>query len=236
MRLITILSLFFLSINLFAQEDNIDEYNRNLDELTIPKKGPNKKKYTHAFLSYGFIIGASEGDSSAIKYCNSTAFSVGFRSKYRIAKFYEIGFEIAYLRTRFLPVQDSSKNIPNSILHDKEMLANNALDIAVFNRFKLKNKDHSAGVFLDLGAYVDWNYRSVHYTKNKDLVQSADRTVVKNYQLDYLLNYAYGVNARIGFNRLAIDFRYRLSDVFDKKANYGELPNMVIALQLGLHQ
>ncbi len=236
MRFIPIIILLFLSINLVAQTENIDEYNRNLDELTIPKKGPNKKKYTHAFLSYGFIIGASEGDSSAIKYGNSTAFSVGFRSKYRLTNFYEIGFEVAYLRTRYLPVQDSLKNIPNNIQHDKEMLALNALDVAVFNRFKFKNKVHSAGIFLDLGAYADWNYRTVHYTKNNDLIKTAERTVVKNYQLDYMLNYAYGVNARIGFNRLAIDFRYRLSDVFDNKANYGELPNMVIALQLGLHQ
>lgn len=236
MRIITSLVLLLFLSTSYAQEDRVDEYNRNLDDLTIPKRGPNKAKYTHAFLSYGFIIGESVGDSSSIKYGNSSTFSVGFRSKYRLTKFYELGYEIAYLRTRYLPVQDSLKNLPDGELHDKEMLANNALEVLVFNRFKLKNKDHSAGIFIDIGAYGNWNYRNVHYTKNEDAIPGAGRTVVKNYFLEYMNDYAYGLTARIGFNRFALDFRYRLSDVFDSKAKYGELPNMVIALQLGLHQ
>jgi hypothetical protein len=236
MRLITFLALFLFLSTAFAQVEKVDEYNRNLDDLTIPKKGPNKAKYTHAFLAYGFIIGASEGDSSAIKYGNSTTFSVGIRSKYRLTKFYELGYEVSYLRTRYIPVQDSLKNLPNAVQHDMEMLANNALEVVFFNRFKLKNKDHSAGIFIDLGAYANWNYRNVHYTKDEDITPGSGRTVVKNYFLDYMNDYAYGVSARLGFNRFAIDFRYRLSDVFDSKATYGELPNMVIGLQLGLHQ
>jgi len=236
MRLITFLALFLFISTTFAQNERVDGYNRNLDDLTIPKKGPNKAKYTHAFLTYGFIIGASEGDSSAIKYGNSTTFSVGIRSKYRLSKFYELGYEVSYLRTRYLPVQDSLKNLPNAVQHDMEMLANNALEVVFFNRFKLKNKDHSAGIFIDLGAYANWNYRNVHYTKDEDITPGSGRTVVKNYFLDYMNDYAYGVTARLGFNRFAIDFRYRLSDVFESKATYGELPNMVIGLQLGLHQ
>jgi hypothetical protein len=236
MRLITFFALFLFISTAYAQKEEVDEYNRNLDDLTIPKRGPNKAKYTHAFLAYGFIVGDAEGDSSAIKYGNSSTFSVGFRSKYRLSNFYELGFEFSYLRTRYLPVQDSLKNLPNTTQHDMEMLANNALEFLVFNRFKFKNKEHSAGIFLDLGAYANWNYRNVHYTKDEDITPGSGRTVVKNYFLDYMNDYAYGVSARLGFNRFAIDFRYRLSDVFDSKAKYGEMPNMVVALQLGLHQ
>jgi hypothetical protein len=236
MRILPLFMLFFFSLSLFAQDEKIDEYNRNLEDLTIPKKGPNKSKYTHAFLAYGFIIGPSEGDSSSLKYGNSSTFSVGFRNKYRLSKIYELGFDFSYLRTRFLPVQDSSKNVPNGELHDKEMLAINSLELLVFNRFKFKNKEHSAGIFLDLGAYANWNYRTVHYTRNENRKPGSKETLVKDYHLDYMTDYAYGVSARIGFNRFAIDVRYRLSEVFEGNNNYGEFPNMTIGLQLGLHQ
>lgn len=236
MRLIPLFILFLFSTIVLAQKEEVDEYNRNLDDLTIPKKGPNKSKYTHAFLAYGFLVGSSEGDSSSLKYGNSSTFSVGFRNKYRLSKFYELGFDFSYLRTRFLPVQDSAKNVPNRELHDKEMLGINALELLVFNRFKFKNKVHSAGIFLDLGAYFNWNYRTVHYRRNDKAVTGSKETLVKDYHLDYMTDYAYGVSARLGFNRFAIDVRYRLSDVFEGNNNYGEFPNMTIGLQLGLHQ
>lgn len=236
MRFITLIIFILFSTALMSQEDKVDEYNRNLDDLTIPKRGPNKSKYTHAFLAYGFWVGPSEGDSSSIKYGNSSTFSVGFRNKYRLAKFYEVGFDFSYLRTRFLPVQDSAKNVPNRALHDKEMIATNALELLVFNRFKFKNKEHSAGIFLDLGAYGNWNYRTVHYTRNERGISGAKERVIKNYNLDYLNNYAYGVAARIGFNRFALDVRYRLSTVFTSNSKFGEFPNLSIGLQLGLHQ
>lgn len=229
---------FFIPLLIFAQkgEDaDLDEFGRDLEELTLRKRGPNKDKYTHLFLSYGFLLGEAESDSANIIYGKSSSFQVGLLFKWRMSKWLELGFDFSYHYAAFHLKQDSSKIIPNSLLHDKEKMIFNDLLLSPFLRIKLKNIYHSTGTFLDLGAFAGYTYRSVHYTLDYALSKHSHRTKIKNIRLDYTQDYCYGLMARLGFNRVVFYGKYRLSDLFIEDYAYPELPRIEAGIMIGLH-
>jgi hypothetical protein len=164
-----LLIISFYGSDLSAQESKStevkkDKYGRDLEELTLKKRGPNLDRYGHIFLGYGFIVGESESDSAKIIGGRSSTFTVGWLSKWRINRWYELGFDVSYQYSSFHMKQDSSKIVPNRVQHKKEKLVFNRVEIAPFQRFKFRNRYHSTGTFLDLGVYAGWNYRIKHHT------------------------------------------------------------------------
>lgn len=228
-----VLPLFTFSQN--EVEGGLDEFGRDLDGMTLLKSGPNKDKYTHLFLAYGFLLGEPESDSADIIYGKSSAFQIGLLFKWRVAKIMELGFDISYHYAAFHLEQDSSKLIPNRQLHDKEKMLFNDLMLTPFVRIKLKNKYHSTGTFIDLGGFAGFTYRAVHYTVDYKLVPNSHRTKIRDIRLDYNQSYSYGAMVRLGFNRIIIYGKYRFSDLFKKEFNYPELPRVEAGLMIGLH-
>ena len=49
----------------YGQIAENDPYGRDLDSMTLIKRGPNQDRYSHLFLSYGFI-GGLDNDSSEV--------------------------------------------------------------------------------------------------------------------------------------------------------------------------
>lgn len=242
------LFLFVLSsVDLMAQQDTIqqtvkekeikkDKYGRDLQQLTLKKWGPNADRYGHLFVGYGFIVGESEGDSAAILPLSSSTFTIGYLSKWRVNKWYELGFDINYQYSSFKLKQDSSKAVPNGILHKKEKLVFNRIEIAPFQRFKFRNRYHSSGTFLDMGVYGGWTYRVKHQTLEKDPVSGASQSKTISLGLNYTEDFTYGVMARLGFNRFVFYARYRFSDLFTPESNLPELPRYNVGLKIGIHQ
>ena len=220
---------------LFSQEEGVDEYGRDLDGMTLLKNGPNKNKYTHIFVAYGLLLGESESDSASIIYGKSSTFQIGLLKKWRMAKRLELGFDLSYHYAAYHLEQDSSKVIPNRVLHDKGKMLFNDLMLTPFARFKFKNKYHSTGTFLDLGGFVGFTYRAVHYTIDYNLVPNTHRTKMRDIRLDYNENYSYGLMARLGFNRIILYGKYRMSDLFKDEYNYPELPRFEVGLMIGFH-
>lgn len=230
--------LFFFSLlfvgNSYAQEE-LDRYGRDLEALTLNKRGPNQDKYSHFFLSYGFISGFDE-DSSEIFYGKSAAFSMGYLFKWRIAKRSELGFDVAYHRSAYHLKQDSSKTVPNTRLHKREKIIFNSLQASPFIRIKLVNKFRSNGTFIDLGGYGGWQYNIKHETVENNLTPGAGKTKTVNTDLNYTQDYVYGLLARVGFNRFVFYGRYRMSSLFTEKSRLDDLPKFEIGLRLGIHQ
>lgn len=227
--------IIFLPLLGYAQDDGLDEFGRDLDGMTLLKSGPNKDKYSHLFLSYGFLLGEPENDSADIIYGKSSTFQIGLLFKWRMKKWLELGFDVSYHYSAFHLVQDSSKIIPNRQLHDKGKMLFNNLMLTPFLRIKLKNKYHSTGNFLDLGGYLGFTYRAVHYTIDYALVPNAHRTKIRDIRLGYNEIHTYGLMARIGFNRIIIYGKYRFSDLFKEEFSYPELPRIEAGLMIGLH-
>ena len=218
-----------------GDDEGVDEFGRDLDEMTLLKNGPNKDKYSHLFVSYGFLLGEPESDSASIIYGKSSTFQIGILFKWRMKKWMELGFDVSYHYAAFHLQQDSSKVIPNRQIHDKGKMLFNDLMLTPFVRIKLKNKYHSTGTFVDLGGFAGFTYRAVHYTIDYHHAPNSHRTKMRDIRLDYNQDYSYGVMARLGFNRIIFYGKYRLSDLFKEKYGYPELPRIEAGLMIGLH-
>ena len=219
----------------FGQIEEIDPYGRDLDSMTLIKRGPNQDKYSHLFLSYGFV-GGFDADSSEVIFGKSGSFSIGYLWKWRLSKSAEIGFDIAYHRTAYHIVQDSTKTIPSNQLHKKEKLVFNSIMTAPFVRIKLVNKIHSNGTFIDFGGFAGWQYDVRHKTLALTPNSGAGKTKTLDTDLDYKRDYTYGLLTRVGFNRFVFYGRYRLSNVFTDKSGFNDLPVYEIGMRLGIHQ
>jgi hypothetical protein len=234
------LLIILSSTLLFAQEkqeeESRDKYGRDLNELTLKKRGPNLDRYGHIFIGYGFIVGPSENDSATIIPVNSSTFTLGWLSKWRINRWYELGFDVAYQYSSFKMEQDSFKTVPNTTIHRKEKLVFNRIEVAPFQRFKFRNRYHSTGTFLDMGVYFGYNYRVKHQTVERDQLPGSGKTRTVNLDLDYTEDFSYGLMARVGFNRFIFYARYRFSDLFTDDSNLPELPRYNVGLKIGIHQ
>ena len=228
--------VFLIGTNsLFGQDDSADKYDRNLKALTLHKKGPNLDYYGHPFIGYGFIAGQSN-DSAQLKYGKSSAFNIGYLWKWRMSKWLELGFDAAYHYSSFHLEQDSSKIVPNKLIHKREKIVFNSAQVAPFLRFKIRNRHHSTGTFIDLGAYGGVNYRIKNQTVELNQTLGAGKTKKVNVNLEYIERLEYGILARVGLNRFVFYGRYRLSNLFTPESDLPELPNMEIGLRIGLHQ
>jgi hypothetical protein len=198
----------------------------------LPKFGKNYKSYYHLFLGFGTATGLPDSTGSNIKYGLSNNIVVGFRYKLRVCNLYSLGFEIAYNNYGFNLKQDSSKVLPNKLLHDKEMLNFNNLGLGIYNRFNLGKRGNRIGNYIDIGAYGDWICSVKHFMKDEQSNGNIIKTTISH--LNYYETFMYGVSASIGFNWFALTAKYRISDVFVKSYNYPELPRLTVGIQLGL--
>jgi hypothetical protein len=234
---IKILFLFLsITVNSIAQKLPAIENEDISDIVVLKKRGPNKDHYGHLYFGYGFLFGDSDTDSAQIKNWTSSSFTLGWLTKYRIRPWYELGFDVTYYYSSFHIKQDSFKIVPNSQLHKREKIVFNNLQVVPFQRFKFKNKNHSAGIFVDIGGHVGWNYRIKHQTVERNQAPGAGRTKTVNQKLGYTSHFTYGALARIGFNRFVLYGRYRFSDLFNGTRNLPELPRFDVGLTIGIHQ
>lgn len=245
LKIIGSLLLIICSLVVSAQEvektekqkkDKSDRYGRDIEKLTLKKRGPNLDHYGHLYLGYGFIIGESERDSAEIIDGKSSAFSLGWLSKWRISRWYELGFDVTYHLSSYHIDQDSSKIVPNRVLHKKEKIVFNNIQVQPFQRIKLRNRYHSTGMFIDFGGYFGYNYRVKNQTVERDRHPQAGRTKTVHLRLKYTEDFEYGAFARIGFNRLMIYGRYRFSELFTTKSGLPDLPIYQVGIMIGIHQ
>ena len=232
--IVFLLSVFSL-LSYSQDKEEQDKYGRDLKKLTLKKKGPNLDRYNHFYFGYGFVVGEEE-DSANVLSGKSSSFNLGWLWKWRVNQWYELGFDASYHYTSFHLKQDSSKLIPNSILHKREKIVFNNIQLIPFQRFKLRNKYHSTGIFIDLGAYTGWNYRIKNQTIERNQAPGAGKSKTVHLDLKYTQDFTYGVIVRIGFNRLVFFGRYRFSDLFLENSNLPELPRLEVGFNIGIHQ
>lgn len=237
LKLLIVLSIANTYIISKAQTPVIEE---NVPQnIEVPKKGPNQKSFLHGFLGYGLILGGSEGAGGAINYGRSGGWHFGIRKKRKLSNFYSIGYELFYAVNTFSIKQDSSKLFPNSSLHQREHFRTNELGLSLYNRFNFGKRGNRIGNFLDIGVYGTWVAGASHTFYDKFAIvnsANASNTTVTNRGLIYVSDFNYGVQARLGFNRIVFFGNYRLSQLFNGKiAAYPELPRLITGIQIGLH-
>jgi len=247
MKKIIICVIFFISCEigvLSVAEGQTVLLEQDVNADTIPELvGPNLKHFSHLYVGYGFVLGA-DAVGSEIRYGSSSDFVYGYRYKRKLSEFYAVGFDIFYHSTAFHLKQDSTKALPNNILHDdkgeKEKLTFHNLSLGLYNRFNFGKRGNYLGHFLDLGARIDWAFSVVHFTKDiYDIANVNNGGVVKTKTtgLVYIKPIYYNVFTRLGFNKFVITASYRLSDLFKEEYDlYPELPLLIVGVEIGLHK
>lgn len=229
---ISVLLLLFFGV--YAQKAVLER--EVTEEMFNKEKGPNLKKFDHLYIAGSTYI--TNGGEVEVKPVLSNNFTFGYRYKYKLLNFYNIGFDISYHHLNFNLKQNDDKVVPNSITHDKEIINFNAFDLELYQRFKLGKTGNMIGFFIDMGGYVGWVFGAKHIIQDEvsgeDPYNAALR-ITKHKDLDYTKNLHYGLKGRIGYNNIGICGCYRIADLFDDSFGYPELPRLSIGVELGLH-
>lgn len=234
------LFFFFLSGTFLHAQAILLEQEVNAD--TVPMTfGPNARHFLHSVMRYGFIFGNPDASGAATRPFNANEFSVALRYKRRFSNFYSLGFDVLYSVTNYHLKQDSSKRVPNPVLHKKEKIAFNNLGLELFNRFNIGKRGNILGNFMDIGGYGEYGASIRHFYRDEFAAPLAGSSVqeVTNKSLRYVNSLNYGGMIRIGSNRYALVGKYRISDVFKKSylaptgLPYPELPRIIVGVELG---
>lgn len=242
---ILVLIVILISLGANAQSETTDfptEFGKMKVDTTKNEQSKfmiGGKNFVFMYIQLGFILGKPEGISSDILFGNSTNFAIGLRYFRRVNKFYRIGFDIGHDGNSFSLKQDSSKILPNNLLHKTERINLNNLNISLVNRFSVSKIKNRMGTFFDLGGYAGWTHTSINYTMDKHQIANAanaSKTQVYNRALVFVNDYQYGLTAGFGKNYFRFYAKYRLSDNFKKQFIYAELPRIIVGLEFALHQ
>ncbi len=213
-------------------------------DFKMPKRGPNFRHFTHLYLGLAVYIPGNEDNEIETKPGSSTMFSVGWRYKYKLTKWFAIGAGINYTNDVFNLLQNDEKMVPNNIHHDKEKLRYNNLGPDVFLRFNFGKRGNVIGRFVDIGAYYNWSFRVKHMyqdkiDKNAQPSQAGSQRVILS-DLDYVEKFHYGFRGRIGLNRFVLTASYRMNELLtqefrDEVGDYF-FPRLNVGLEIGLHK
>lgn len=225
-----LLSILALGLTGFAQTivlQNTDP----MEPYKVKTKGPNLKNYSQMFLSFGIVtpVGATNDDTY---FGNSLVFDIGFRYRYRVSNFFNIGNDLSFYRQGNRLNHSGMQKVYDGMVHDRETIIQNELRISPFFRFNLSpNRGNFLGTYLDLGGYLGWNFLPVF--KAVDSGNSGNEKMKYTHNFDPTQNrYDYGVTGRIARKKFLLFANYRLSDIM-KKSEYPSLPRLAAGIQLG---
>lgn len=233
-----LLIIFFLfSVCLLNAQTVLLE--QNLKKDTVKKTiGQNLKHFVHFYAGISFAAGPTESDSIKINYGLSNSFVFGIRYKRKICNLYSLGYNAGISANSFNINQNKNKRFIDDSIHKKEKLILTAISLELYNRFNFGKRGNIIGKYIDLGVSGQWVARSNLYIKDNKIPagQSKSTPIETNTRRLYFIDpFEYGVNIRLGINRLAIYADYRLSDMFKKSSGLQELPRLFIGIQIGLY-
>jgi hypothetical protein len=197
--------------------------------------GPNRRVFVHALLGYAPVVGKASGPGADLNYGVSRAVKVGVRAKLRLSEVLAVGADLRYTPLRYNLKQNDQKRLPTPTLHDKESLALQQFETEGWLRLNAGQRGNVIGNYLDLTGWGGWVAGSTHRTEDKPGVNSRRQTSTE-HGLSYVRRWTYGVGARIGTGRYALETRYRLSDTFrgSYAAGFPEMPRWVVGIELGV--
>ena len=200
-------------------------------EMFKMNNGPNTNRFTHAFFSLSSFIKTS-ANQAEIKYPGSLQLGVGVRTKYKIAEWYSLGYELEYRLSNFRYAA-SHDNLP---FHGTDKILTHSIALSLFQRINFDKRGNFIGKFFDVGAYGELPFsKSNILIDNADTLGSGQQKIILT-KLKYMNSVNYGLTARIGYNRFVIFAMYRFSDIFKSSSDRIDLPRLNVGLQLGIHK
>ncbi len=225
-----IVILTFCSMNGYGQTVllKVDQEKEN-----IYNRGPNTEKFSLFFLKFGFALPPDQ-EQSRVVFENSVYMSFGFRKKYKLSKFYSMGWDLQSEFSDWKIKQVKSKTFPDTLTSwDVQRFDVGAFAISYFNRFNFDPKrGNTMGAFLDIGIIGKYNYSMVQIEKRE--VKIGDATTSTN-NLAYTNKFQSDVFFRAGKGRVSLWAAYRITDLFKPSFGFKELPRTVAGIEVGLY-
>lgn len=227
-----VILLVFASLTLGAQDVVFER--ENASDTIPPSTGPNRRNYIYPFITAGFI--AQPGfDGAKVKIGHLGQWGIGFRYKYKLSKYFGLGFDLSYIVNDYELKKDPTKALPDTILYDEQRLIFNNFELGAYFRINFGRRGNVLGKYIDLGGYGDAVARHTYFTRLTlpDDGTALGGTIVKRRSTGakYYQKFNYGIQARIGISKWIFYGQYRLSDMFVSSYNFQELPRLTLGIQ-----
>lgn len=200
-----------------------------LQDTVVPKKGPNRKSFSHLYVGYGLIFG-DEGNLKT-KQPGTSDFRIGYRLKRKVSESFSFGGEVSYIKNSFRP-----KNNPAGI--EKVKFIVNRAEAGLYLRLNYGKRGDKIGNFIDIGGSGGWIFKSALIQTDKKPVSTfinANTLQTKYTGLSFIEDLSYSGLIRIGFGRYVFYGEYRISDVIAPAYSRDDLPRITAGIQIGLH-
>ena len=215
-------SVFFSQSPVLSEEVDLNK--------ELPKYGQNRTYYGHFYVSIGTEIGKSEGNLMEVNSFKSIYYDVGYRYKVRLLEYNAIGFQLNYNYYSYRLKYSSGVGLP-IIVHDKDKIKISSFGLGIYDRINYGRRGNHLGKFIDIGAYGEFSFSRTHYFKQKQ--ENGEMLKSELSRLNSVEKLNYGVLLNMGFNKIVIFGKYRLSDMISDRDKYDEMPRLVIGLQYG---
>lgn len=169
------------------------------------------KHFGYYFISYAMPIPISENIELEGK---SGKFRVGYMYRYKIAKPFDIGLGLNYLRQSTGFIYDSVAMPMPSFKKQTFSKIEHSVECAAFMRFNFGKSDfRHLGWHIDIGASYSYDFASINKTVNI-YDNKSSHGKIKNKIRDKKAPYRhdYGIFARIGWNYIALTCEYSFAD------------------------
>ena len=178
--------------------------------------GANLRHYGHFFIGIGAL---PEFDGSKI-YNNfvSSNMKFGYRYKLKIFNFYALGAEanVGRLSYRLKEEQYTYNDPRHSDEWDSQVMRFLTVGGNLYQRINFDRRGNFLGKYLDLGVSANYIYSSRNIYTYSPSDPSASKVKVKEKGIASVQNDYWGVFARIGSNKLALTFNYRMSEIMSE--------------------
>jgi hypothetical protein len=213
-------------VGIWAQEIMVSE--PEAIDSSVARYGPNRRHYGHFFVNFGSSIDAGDAGARIVQ-PRLDQFSFGYRYKLRLFQHLALGIDAALTNFDYRLQQKDGKILPNSDLHDKERMLFTVLNGGAYMRINVGRRGNQLGNYLDLGGYGGITMSHTHFTKDK--LPDGSTVRIRRNRLDYYQLFNYGLTARLGFKKIILFSRYRLSDMFYADKNLPELPRITAGIE-----
>ena len=130
--------------------------------------GPNLKKFTHLTFHLG-AVASNDRPGARIFYGSSINLSLGLRKKFKISRFYSVGYDIEWQYTEYKFKQRQGKTFPDTIINNvSQRLDFSFISLGFYNRFNLDpSRGNFLGTIIDIGINASLDYSVKKISKNE---------------------------------------------------------------------
>ncbi len=204
------------------------------DLVKKPENGPNRKNFTHAFLSAALIMPQPGVQSIHTNQPFTGEAMLGVRYKRKLTKLFSVLTEAGLDNHFFNFGQHPGVFLSDSLTHHSQTIFESGFSGGAGIRTRFGQRGDYLGNYVDVGMTV--NVSVIRNLRTTDLVNVSGSTNVLSERTTIsqpigMNRVCYSAFIRIGFDQVSIVASYRLTSLFDYSSGK-DLPGLQLGLEL----